>query len=294
LKPRASVIIPTYRSRRFIAPCLDSLERQTCRDFEVLVLDSGADGTAELIREQYPWVTVIVHTHRQFPGEARNAAVLRATADLLVFLDSDCVAGPDFMDRLLTAHQSGMRVFGAPVRNGNPESFVGWATYFVNSWYCMPAMRTAEPLELPSCALAMDREMFETYGPFPEGTYSEDTVLSWRMKQSAVPLSIATDLEVYHTNETDLGRFVSKKLFHGSCFARVRCYYFHFSPMRRAWHALTTPALPLVLFFRMARAVQGSTVPRWRFWAAAPLIVLVLIAWSAGEMSGYLRPGKLS
>ena len=50
---RASVIIPTYQGAHRIAATLDALERQTRKDFElIIVVDGSTDGTAGMLRQQ--------------------------------------------------------------------------------------------------------------------------------------------------------------------------------------------------------------------------------------------------
>ena len=58
--PTASIIIPTYNGREYLRDCLASLDRQTWRDFDLIVVDNGStDGTAAAVRQAWPAVHVI-------------------------------------------------------------------------------------------------------------------------------------------------------------------------------------------------------------------------------------------
>ena len=56
-----SVVIVSYNSRSVLGPCLDSLKKQNAFDeTEVIVVDNASsDGTPTMVRERYPWVTLI-------------------------------------------------------------------------------------------------------------------------------------------------------------------------------------------------------------------------------------------
>ena len=48
----ASIIIPTYNEEKDISKCLESLENQAFKDFEIIVVDDGStDKTREIVRK---------------------------------------------------------------------------------------------------------------------------------------------------------------------------------------------------------------------------------------------------
>lgn len=87
-----SIIIPVYNVEEFLPKCMDSVLKQTYRDFEVLLIDDGStDGSAAICDEyaqQYDCCKVF---HRQNAGVAasRNFALSKAKGKYIVFLDSD-------------------------------------------------------------------------------------------------------------------------------------------------------------------------------------------------------------
>lgn len=87
--PRFSVVIPTYNRGRMIVETLHSVLSQTCRDFEVIVVDDGStDDTLEHLRSFGDAVQVAQQSNAG-PGAARNAGAARASGEYLTFLDSD-------------------------------------------------------------------------------------------------------------------------------------------------------------------------------------------------------------
>ena len=63
--PQLSVIIASYNARDTVAACLDSLRcQETSIPFEVLLVDSSTDGTAEVVRHHYAEVRLITSPQR--------------------------------------------------------------------------------------------------------------------------------------------------------------------------------------------------------------------------------------
>ena len=54
---KITVVIPNFNGMQYVERCLDSLERQTFSDFDVIFVDNGSvDGSRELTEKKYPWV----------------------------------------------------------------------------------------------------------------------------------------------------------------------------------------------------------------------------------------------
>lgn len=97
--PLFSVVIPAYKVERFIALTLQSVYRQTVRDFEVIVVNDGSpDGTGEVLaRETDPRLRVITQVNG---GEcvARNTGTAAACGTFIAYLDSDDAWLPNHLE----------------------------------------------------------------------------------------------------------------------------------------------------------------------------------------------------
>jgi 4,4'-diaponeurosporenoate glycosyltransferase len=101
---RVSVIVPALNEERRIAPLLESLARQTRRADEILVVDDGStDGTVVLARRLGARVVTAAAKPAGWVGKswACWTGARAATADVLVFLDSDVRLAGDGLERLL-------------------------------------------------------------------------------------------------------------------------------------------------------------------------------------------------
>lgn len=289
---RVSVVIASYNSAGTIERCLRSLERQLDREaFDIIVVDSSQDGTADLIARGFPRVKLFRYGERKFPGDARNIGVCKGTGDIIAFTDADCFVETGWVRRILEAHESMQRpVIGGAVVNGNPESYVGWAHYFAEFSQWMPPATPCDMAEIPTTCLTVKRWMFEKSGPFMENTYCSDTVFNWTLARHGYRPWFLPDLWVSHTNVTSLPTLLRRKAFHGTCFARVRTAEQRWPRWRRLAYVLVSPAIPPLLFGRIFLRVIRKKAHVARFLLASPLVFAVLIAWAWGEFLGYLSP----
>jgi glycosyltransferase involved in cell wall biosynthesis len=288
--PAVSVIVPAYNAAATIERCLHSLLGQAAADdAEVIVVDSGTDHTADLVSQLFPSVRLLRFQSRKFPGDARNLGIAEARADILAFTDADCIADPSWVERIVAAHRAHPDpIIGGAIENGNPHSRAGWAAYLLEFSQWVPSRAAGRMLEIPTGCLSVKRWAFERYGPFLERTYSSDSIFQWRaVRDGHQPLFDPT-IRVAHVNIDRLGELGRRKLRHGRDFARLRSEAEEFSIARRAAFVAMAPALPLLLWSRIARRLAGDPRLRTRLVRATPGLFFALLAWSCGEALGYL------
>jgi len=291
-----SVIIPSFNSRHTIEPCLESLENQTTQhDYEIIVVDSSEDSTAQIIALNYPDVRLYHFRKRLYPGDARNTGAARAKSSLLAFTDSDCIVDQNWIDRIIEAHKDPFPLIGGVIDNGNPGSYVGWAHYFSKLSQWMPNTPSGRMVIVPTGCMTVKRWAFEKYGPFAEGIYSEDTLFNWRLGNGeGKPLFIST-IVVKHINQRHMLQFLRKQIAHGHSFAAVRVFENRLSCFHRFVFVSLSPLLPLVLFYRITKRVVQRKRYLKQFLLSSPILFLDLMGWSWGEFCGYLSsPAKLS
>ena len=91
--PEVSVIVPLYRARTYIAPCVRSLKRQGLTDMEILLVDDcSPDDTYACAMKLFgddPMVRVIRQEKNGGPGKARNRGIQEAGGRYVCFCDVD-------------------------------------------------------------------------------------------------------------------------------------------------------------------------------------------------------------
>lgn len=120
--PTLSVVIPTYQRRDSLLRVLGSLSRQTlpAGAFEVIaVVDGSTDGTAEAARGlAVPYALSVLEGSNRGRARACNAGVRAATGDVVILLDDDMEASPEFLAGHAQAHAGAGRcgvVGAAPI-----------------------------------------------------------------------------------------------------------------------------------------------------------------------------------
>ncbi|CAL1240351.1 glycosyltransferase family 2 protein [Candidatus Methylocalor cossyra] len=102
--PEFTLFIPTYNRAKLLPRALASIEAQTCRDFEVVIVDDGStDDTAAVVaawRTRVDFPVVYVRQPNRGKYAAHNVGVERARGRFFVLLDSDDRLLPDTLERI--------------------------------------------------------------------------------------------------------------------------------------------------------------------------------------------------
>ncbi len=105
--PLVSVVVPTCNRRAILEKCLSALARQTYPRYELIVVDDcSSDDTPELLRlfaEAHPALSLrwLRNTTHAGTNVSRNRGTHEARGELVAFLDSDCIARADWLERLI-------------------------------------------------------------------------------------------------------------------------------------------------------------------------------------------------
>ncbi len=95
--PRVSIVIPSLNEEKFIPLLLDSISKQTYKDYEIILADAGSkDKTVEIANS---FGVKVVKGGMPGPGRNRGAEV--ASGEFLFFFDSDVVIPPDFLEKAI-------------------------------------------------------------------------------------------------------------------------------------------------------------------------------------------------
>jgi glycosyltransferase involved in cell wall biosynthesis len=117
-RPLVSVIIPTHNRLGLVKEALDSVARQTFRDFEVIVVDDGSTEALAAGIADHPVRPTVIRQRRQGPAAARNFGVRHSAANIVAFLDSDDLWDPTKLERFIRAldDHPDRHVFYGPMR----------------------------------------------------------------------------------------------------------------------------------------------------------------------------------
>lgn len=100
-----SVIVPVFNSETTILKCIESLQRQTMKSFEVLVIDDGSSDKSGILCDRVAEVDSrfkIVHQKNAGVSSARNTGLAMAKGCFIAFVDSDDTVEPNYLEILKT------------------------------------------------------------------------------------------------------------------------------------------------------------------------------------------------
>lgn len=194
-----SALVVNYNGGEDLLGCLRSLERQAGLH-EIIVVDNGShDGSLEDARRDHPDVHFIArHTNDGFAGAA-NAGAVRATGELLLFLNPDVVLDLGCVAALSTALRNSPGVVGPVLWVEATGRLEYGATVDVLG---MPRglSEPSLPLYVPGCALATNAHVFRELGGFDARyfLFVEDTEYCWRALLAGYEVAVSQDATAWH------------------------------------------------------------------------------------------------
>lgn len=105
-QPLVSIVIPVFNVEHHLRQCLDSVLRQTLKEWECICVDDGSPDGSGAILDEYGGRDArfkIIHQRNQGVSAARNLGIELASAPYLTFIDSDDWIEDDALENLLSA-----------------------------------------------------------------------------------------------------------------------------------------------------------------------------------------------
>jgi len=311
-----TVVIPVRDRSELLDQCLDSLDPDTA----VVVVDDGSqdpDRVAEVCRKH--GARLQVRAVNGGPAAARNDGLAQVDSELVAFLDSDCVVGPDWLaglvpmfdDPAVGAAAPRIRPFGSsrsardrfdrgrsPLDMGTQPSPVG------------PDRRVRY---VPTAALVVRRRALAD-GFDPDLRFGEDVDLVWSLVDAGWQVRYLPSAEVRHHTPASWGGVLGRRFRYGTSAAPLsRRHPGQLAPVRlRLWPTVAALALlagrprssilvTVTYGLQLARRVRGFGVPagpalRWSAqgtgWTLFGLGRAATVVAGPALLVGVLRPGR--
>ena len=188
---------------------------------EVIVVDDGSSDRSGDVAERHG-ATVIRRGVASGPGAARNAGLRRVRTPLIAFVDSDCVASPDWLDSLLP-HFADQRVaIVAPrVASLADPSLIGCYESVRSALDVGPSPAIVRPgtrvAYVPAAALLARTAVVRQLGGFDERMrVGEDVDLIWRTTDAGKDVRYEPASVIHHHPRTALTTFAQRRYAYGT------------------------------------------------------------------------------
>jgi len=218
--PSAAVVIPVRDRPAGLAATLDGLGDTAA----VVVVDDGSCGPGTGLVAERAGAAVLRHDDPRGPGAARNTGAGATDAEVIAFLDADCVPSPGWLGPLL-AH------FADPAVGAVAPRVVSTDRVGVPRWL-REYERARSPLDrgdregpvrpravvpfVPAAALLVRRRAFDDVGGFDEGLRTgEDVDLVWRLHEAGWTVRYDPSVRVGHPPRPDTGAWLAQRYAYG-------------------------------------------------------------------------------
>lgn len=194
---------------------LASLAAQTCRNFEVIVVEDGSSVPCREVVEKYAQIIPVKYFFKPNEGRsiARNYGMEHAEGDCFIFFDSDCVIPADYFEKLerMSAEEP-FDCFGGPDAADASFTPVQKAinhamTSFLTTGGIRGGKVRLEKFTPRTFNMGFTREVYDKVGGFRE-MFSEDIDMSTRIRLAGFSIGLYPELPVYHKRRVDFRKFL--------------------------------------------------------------------------------------
>jgi GT2 family glycosyltransferase len=230
-EPLVSIIVVNWNGMKFIEDCLSSLEKQTWKNREFILVDNGSDdGSAELLKKwakRVPRARTILLSQNTGFCKANNFAFAEAGGEWIALINNDAVAEADWIEELLRRGDPERRVgmLGGKILFDEPKGVIdkaGHLIYWDGQNRGRGTMerdvgqydREEEILWPDACAALYHRKVFEETGGFDEAffAYGDDADLGMRARLLGWKAWYVPRAVVHHRHSATAGAYSPLKI----------------------------------------------------------------------------------
>lgn len=264
-----SLIIPVYNRPDEVDELLASLEVQTLKDFEVVVVEDGSTIPCLNVVNEHASRLALRYFQKENsgPGQSRNYGAERSQGEYLIVLDSDCVLPPGYLqavDDELT--RKPCDAFGGPDRAHESFTPVQKAiNYSMTSFFTTGGIRGGkkklDKFYPRSFNMGIKADLYQRLNGFSAMRFGEDIDFSIRIFKSGASCRLFPEAWVWHKRRTDMKKFF--KQVHNSGIARINLQKRHPGSMKLVHllpAAFTTGMALLAILFIAGLVLVGTNL----------------------------------
>lgn len=289
--------MPIYNAKAKILQSLNSVLNQDypLDRYEVIAVDDGSvDGSDRLIQG---FSVRLIRQNNRGPASARNLGFSNAEGEIIIFLDSDCIVGYNWISLHVAEHKLNNDdvgcVGGAFAFPPITSSFFEVCDYY-SCWYeqhpkCSPS---GEYEYLPSTNLSFRRQVLEDIGGFNSNLRTgEDVDICWRLKEKGKKILFRPHIIIYHHGRRNFLDFLSHHYKWGKHAPVVRRFGsgLRFDFLFRhsiIWAICFT--LPIAIGYTLYIVVKWFRFIPFRIILLTPMIFIAKLAYAIGIVKGII------
>jgi mycofactocin glycosyltransferase len=230
MDPQLSVVIPAFNKLDYLQQLLDSLRPQVNGHQVIVINDASTDRQVRSFLDKQDWLCVINQSTNKGSSAARNIGILNATSDRVVFIDSDCIASKDFIQRHVKFHSKFPHegVVGNTVAVSQDKSILRFLEYGSSPMFGISERGYGSYEKISfhfffTCNASVPRRSLLKAGLFDErynGAW-DDIELGYRLDQDGLEFRYDPDMLVSHHHPTTVPQFLQRQIRVGKGYYRV-------------------------------------------------------------------------
>jgi len=183
-QPIFSVVIPAFNEEKFLANCLESLENQDFKDFEVIVVDNNStDKTTEIAKK---FGAILVSEKNQGTAFARQKGALKSKGKILAFTDADTILPKNWLSKIFEQFKKDENLVafgGSCIFYSGPISARLASKFLLKSFLILDKF-FSQGWNLMGCNMAIKKEAFFKIGGFNTNLkLNEEIEISSRLRK---------------------------------------------------------------------------------------------------------------
>jgi mycofactocin system glycosyltransferase len=261
--PFVSIIIPVMDRADELARCLDSIAKLDYpkEKLEVIVVDDGSKDNSKEVAASSGAVVLDSGGTGTGPAAARNCGSKAARGELLAFIDSDCIASPQWLMELIGLFEDPeVAAAGGLVDGMHTSSYLDRYELVMSSLTLGNRERSGQKGEdtfyLPSCNMLVRSSAFRSSAGFdPEMHVGEDVDLSWRLRDSGHRIIYMPKGKVGHEHRNAFFPFLKRRFQYGTSEAMLQVLH----PVRHK-KMIVPPVLAVSLIITIFSLIYLSSI----------------------------------
>lgn len=213
-QPSVCVIVPAYEASDTIKSCLNSLLVQTYPINKILVMDDCSSKPLAYVAEGMSSVVVHRLAEHSGAGLARAEGVRLSNEEIILFLDSDCIAPPDWAQRLVQSFldEPNLGTIGGSYKHHSPKGVFETLSQLEEHYAHTVLARTPAEATIPAGNMACTRSVWNDGWTgceaihFPGIASGEDVLVTMNLRDIA-PTKFDSSIHVFHEGRQTRGYF---------------------------------------------------------------------------------------
>ena len=203
---KVSLIIPVFNVEKYLQECLYSVDRQTYKDFECILVDDGSTDKSGEMCDKYAEThenARVIHKSNGGLSDARNTGAEACEGEFVVFMDSDDYVTDDYLEYLVYLTEK----YGTDIAVAGVKKFEDGT---------IPQITSKEETEaVQSKETVLEKICYGEYGIYaPSKIYKRELVLENKYPIGEFYEDLATTYRIVGASQKESIAFGSRQIYY--------------------------------------------------------------------------------